>query len=69
MPDMGGAELARRMAREQPDLRVLYMSGYADESIVRHGVLERDVEFVKKPITPHLLMHKVRAALDRPARS
>jgi CheY-like chemotaxis protein len=63
MPQMSGPELAKRLAATRPDMRVLCMSGYTDDSIVRHGVLETGVAFVQKPITPALLARKIREVL------
>ena len=64
MPQMSGPELAKRLARSRPDMRVLCMSGYTDDSIVRHGVLEARVAFLQKPITPESLTAKVREVLE-----
>jgi two-component system, cell cycle sensor histidine kinase and response regulator CckA len=64
MPQMSGPDLAKRLAATRPEMRVLCMSGYTDDSIVRHGVLERGVAFVQKPITPALLTQKVREVLE-----
>ena len=64
MPQMSGPELAKRLGKTRPDMRVLCMSGYTDDSIVRHGVLETGVAFVQKPITPALLSRRVREVLD-----
>jgi CheY-like chemotaxis protein len=64
MPTMSGPELAKRLAATRPDMKVLCMSGYTDDSIVRHGVLESGVAFIQKPITPTLLMTKLREVLD-----
>jgi two-component system, cell cycle sensor histidine kinase and response regulator CckA len=61
---MSGPDLAKRLAATRPEMRVLCMSGYTDDSIVRHGVLERGVAFVQKPITPALLTQKVREVLE-----
>jgi two-component system cell cycle sensor histidine kinase/response regulator CckA len=64
MPQMSGPELAKRLTATRPEMKVLCMSGYTDDSIVRHGVLETGVAFVQKPITPALLTRKVREVLD-----
>jgi two-component system, cell cycle sensor histidine kinase and response regulator CckA len=64
MPQMSGPELAKRLAATRPEMKVLCMSGYTDDSIVRHGVLETGVAFVQKPITPALLTRKVRQVLE-----
>jgi len=64
MPQMSGPELARRLGKTRPGMKVLCMSGYTDDSIVRHGVLETGVAFVQKPITPALLSRKVRQVID-----
>jgi two-component system, cell cycle sensor histidine kinase and response regulator CckA len=64
MPQMGGRLLAERLALLRPDIRTLYMSGYTDDAIVHHGVLEGRMAFAQKPITPPTLLRKVRALLD-----
>jgi CheY-like chemotaxis protein len=64
MPRMSGPELAKRLAMTRPEMKVLCMSGYTDDSIVRHGVLEGHVAFLQKPITPASLARKVREVLD-----
>jgi CheY-like chemotaxis protein len=68
MPRVNGPDLARRLASMRPELRVLYMSGYAENSIVHCGVVEPNVAFLPKPITPHALLLSVREALDAPSR-
>ncbi|HEY6556157.1 MAG TPA: PAS domain S-box protein [Polyangiaceae bacterium] len=69
MPQMSGPELAKRLQAERPEMKVLCMSGYTDDSIVRHGVLETGVAFLQKPITPGTLARKVREVLDNSAPS
>jgi len=64
MPGMDGRELADSARSERPALRVLYTSGYTDESIVRHGIRHDEVEFLEKPYSVHRLAGKVRAVLD-----
>ena len=64
MPQMSGPELARRLSTVRPEMRVLCMSGYTDDSIVRHGVLEAHLAYIQKPITPVTLATKVREVLD-----
>ena len=64
MPQMSGPELAKRLAKARPDMKVLCMSGYTDDSIVRHGVLEARIAFLQKPITPQTLTTRVREVLD-----
>ena len=66
MPQMSGRELAVQMASLRPDVRVLFMSGYTDSAIVRHGVLDPGTAFISKPFTPDALAAKVREVLDTP---
>ncbi len=63
MPGMTGRELADRLAPRRPEMKVLYMSGYADGAIVRHGVLTPGMTFLPKPFTPDALVWKVREVL------
>jgi CheY-like chemotaxis protein len=64
MPGLTGPDVARQLATARPTMKVLYLSGYADESIVRHGVLDSGVAFLQKPFTTELLARKVREVLN-----
>jgi PAS domain S-box-containing protein len=64
MPDMSGPELVRRIREVRPGLKALCMSGYTDETVLRHGILEGGMAFLQKPITPDMLLRKVRGVLD-----
>ncbi len=64
MPEMGGRELAQRLTTWQPSLKVLYLSGYTDDAIVHHGVLDAGVAFLQKPFKPDELVRKIREVLD-----
>jgi len=63
MPNMSGRDLVDRLRRNQPDLKALYMSGYTDNAIIHHGVLNRGTPFIQKPFTIRDISEKVRAVL------
>jgi PAS domain S-box-containing protein len=65
MPKMSGRELVEKLGPTRPDMKVLFMSGYTDDTIVHHGVLGAGVAFLQKPITPDTLARKVREVLDK----
>ncbi|HEX7722492.1 MAG TPA: PAS domain S-box protein [Pyrinomonadaceae bacterium] len=64
MPETSGKEVADRVTALMPRTKVLFMSGYTDQAIVHHGVLDSNVEFIQKPFTPLGLSKKVREVLD-----
>jgi PAS domain S-box-containing protein len=64
MPLMGGKVMAEWLKTTYPGLKILFTSGYTDDAIVQHGMLEPGVAFLSKPYTPGILAHKVRAMLD-----
>jgi CheY-like chemotaxis protein len=67
MPRMTGRELAERLTSSNPQIRVLFMSGYPGSLVDQHGLLERGFDLLEKPFTPGTLITRVRQALDRPA--
>ncbi len=67
MPEMSGRELTRRLAADRSGLKVLYMSGYSEDAIARHGVLDPGTAFLQKPFTPDALAWRVREVLGAPA--
>ena len=64
MPVMGGRQLVEALKPLRPDVRVLYVSGYTEDAVIRHGVQRADVAFLQKPYSPHDLARKVRSVLD-----
>jgi CheY-like chemotaxis protein len=64
MPGMSGRELAGAVRERWPSVPVIYMSGYTDDAIDRHGVLDPGSEFIQKPVTPDVLADRLRAVLE-----
>ena len=65
MPEMGGAVFAERLAKVRPGTQIVFMSGYTDDAIGHHGVLDPGIQFIGKPFARDELLRKVRGALDR----
>ena len=65
MPKMTGRQLAERLAAPRPTMKVLYLSGYTDEAVVRHGALDLDMPFLQKPYSTDVLARRVRELLDQ----
>ena len=64
MPEMGGRELAARLLKRCPDVKVLYMSGYTDDAVIRQGEIKEGSNFIQKPFSLEALVQKVREVLD-----
>jgi signal transduction histidine kinase/ActR/RegA family two-component response regulator len=67
LPVLNGPKILQSLEPKHPEMRVLYMSGYADETIARHGVLSLGTAFLQKPFTTRSLLRKLREVLDAPA--
>ena len=59
MPLMGGRELAQELSALHPKTSILFMSGYTDDAVVRHGIMDKDIEYLQKPFTPESLVRRV----------
>ncbi len=66
MPQISGRDLAQSIRQARPGLRVLYMSGYTDDALDRHGIQNATDQFIQKPFTPLTLARRIREVLDRP---
>ncbi|MBI4864343.1 MAG: response regulator [Candidatus Riflebacteria bacterium] len=65
MPGMSGVELIERIRRIRPEVRSLYLTGYAEEQLAPHGVLDHGCHLLEKPVRVEVLAREVRRALDR----
>ncbi|HSS44117.1 MAG TPA: ATP-binding protein, partial [Thermoanaerobaculia bacterium] len=65
MPGMSGPQLTRRLSSIRPGMKVLFISGYTDDAIVRHGLLKPNQAFLQKPFVPNVLACRVREVLDK----
>jgi CheY-like chemotaxis protein len=66
MPEMGAGELVQQLLTERPELKVLFISGYTNDEVIRRGVSGSGAAFIQKPFQPDELMRKVREVLDAP---
>ena len=64
MPEMGGAKLAGELAADRPDMKILFVSGYAEATFQRHGAIDVTTRFLQKPFSLKALARKIREVLD-----
>jgi len=64
LPKTNGRDLAARLGKKRPDMKVLFMSGYTDGAVVSNGILQQQVAFLQKPFTPMGLAERVREVLE-----
>jgi CheY-like chemotaxis protein len=65
MPRLSGKMVADQIKALQPDIKVLFISGYTDDTIIHHGAADKSLAFLQKPFSPALLAHKIREVLDK----
>ncbi|MFL5328551.1 MAG: ATP-binding protein [Gemmataceae bacterium] len=64
MPKLGGRHLAERLRPTRPNMAVLFMSGYTDDHVIRHGIIDSDMAFLQKPFSPQMLLRKIRDVMN-----
>jgi len=64
MPEMSGRKLIDTLTKSHPELVALYMSGYTDDAIIKHGVLDPGMAYIQKPFSPNALIQKVKSVLE-----
>ena len=64
MPELSGPEFVERLRRKRPGARVLFVSGYSDDEVMRRGVLAGEKAFLQKPFTPEQLLQKIREVMS-----
>jgi DNA-binding response OmpR family regulator len=65
MPNLSGKELSAEIKKRHPETKICFMSGYTDDAIVHHGILDENTNFLQKPFLPTILLKKIREVLDR----
>ena len=66
LPDIGGGEVAREIMKVQPQIRVLYLSGYTDDTLADHGIAAVPANFIQKPFSSEVLRERIRSLLSAP---
>jgi len=65
MPGMSGKDLSEKILKIIPKIKIIFMSGYTDDAIVKHGVLEEGINFIQKPFTPQQLIKVIKEVLQK----
>ncbi len=65
MPEMNGKQLAEKIERLLPEIKIIYMSGYTANTIAHHGILDEGINFIEKPLTTYTPSRKIREVLDK----